>query len=121
MKLVFSIVAFVMFSFISIGSKAQTTAGSQTMIYVELSQLTVDNFPSLFHKLKDNSAYELVESCVPAKVISVRLKNPQSNVAADFTNLKTILSTVGFSSAALLEGYGDADFVNRCQTARNRP
>jgi hypothetical protein len=121
MKLVFSIAALVLFSFISTGSNAQTTAGTPKMMYVELTQLTVDSYPALFHKLQDNATLELVESCVPAKVVSIRLKNPEAFVSSEFITLKSILVSAGFTSATLLEGFEDSDFMNRCQTARTRP
>jgi hypothetical protein len=121
MKLVFSIAAFLLFSFISFGSNAQTTAGTPKMMYVELNQLTVESYPALFHKLQDNAAFELVESCVPAKVVSIRLKNPQAAVSSEFLNLKSLLVSAGFTTSTLLETYEDSDFMNRCQTARTRP
>lgn len=110
---------------VAIAAIGQSTATAQSspsnMVYLELSQLTVANYPNLVEAFKAHPDFELMESCVPAKVTSIRVRNTQLSPSAIQSTLSNLLSQSGFSSVTPLLGFNDGQFLDRCKTARTRP
>jgi hypothetical protein len=101
----------------------QAVAQSSTpnVVYLELNQLTVGNYPTLVEAFKSHPDFELMESCVPAKVVSVRVRNTQLTGESIRTSLQNALTPKGFTSVTSLNGMNDSLFLDRCKTARTRP
>jgi hypothetical protein len=118
MQKTLALVAFVCF-FVSITtSYAQTSPTQDGIIYIDCSNLTADNYGKLFKEFQNNSQFELGEACVPAKVISVKIKDKSLTGAKAFEAFQSKTSTFGLGSLKHLSDFNDERFMSRCQAAR---
>jgi len=100
-------------------SYAQQAPSTGKLIYVELSELSVETYESYYATMKANSDFEMVETCIPAKVAVIRVKNPSnSGIQADFDKVTPILRGAQFTSIKLLETFNDERFMEKCKAAR---
>lgn len=118
MQKTLALVAFVCFLLSTKPFLAQSNPNEDGIIYVDCSALNTENYSKLSKQLKDNSQFELGEVCVPAHVISLRIKDRNVTEAQGFEAFKSKFSTLGLGNLILLENYTDESFINRCKAAR---
>lgn len=103
--------------FISNEVPAQTTVSQDRLIYIESAELNTESFGKIVHALKGNSEIEVGEACVPAHIMSIRIKTntvSSEKAAGEFkSRTNEILKTV-----SILENYNDEIFMSRCSAAR---
>ena len=98
---------------------AQQTQASGKLIYLELSELSVDTYVELHKEFASHPNFELVESCVPAKLVVVRVKNPNAiDASKDMEQIRAILRAARFNYVTQLDSYNDELFMNKCKAAR---
>lgn len=98
---------------------AQQTQASGKLIYLELSELSVDTYDEFYAALKASSNFESVETCIPAKIAVIRVKTPSNaGVTSDFEQLSAIIRGAQFTSIKMLESFNDERFMEKCKAAR---
>jgi hypothetical protein len=103
----------------TLSASSQTTASTPVLVYFELPSLSVENYPAFMDVLSKSTSFESKETCTPAKVAVVRLKNGRPEEAARASELLlSELSKAGFSNAKRLPAFNDKAFMEKCQAAR---
>jgi hypothetical protein len=110
-----AICAFMLLIF-SNSSFAQS-ASTPSIMYIECSAITPEKYGALLTSLKNNPDFEVGEACVPAHVISIKLKT-DGNVQAQFNGFKNQTANVQLGEMKLLADYNDEKFMERCSAAR---
>lgn len=119
-KLSFIVLIAIVFGSISISAQSLYEQAGASRYYLEINDLTVENYPRLHLFFKNNNGFELVESCIPAHIISVKSKNGAILNTENFTGFSSELKTVtGLQNIALLENYNNDQFMGRCLSARS--
>ena len=85
-------------------------------IIVEVENLTPDLFRSYMLSSLENTEIEILESCVPAKLISITY-NGNSNETEE-TVLQYFSQFQNSGSVKILNDYTMIEFTNKCQQAR---
>lgn len=109
-----AVVVMLAFAF-STDSHAQTQANQ--VLYVQLNQLSVENYPALVEAFKNRTDITLSESCIPAKVISVKASSTLPAQEA-YQRITQAIAPKGFSSVLNLTDFNDQLFMERCSSAR---
>lgn len=105
-------------SFSTTSSFAQTASPIE-IIYIESNQLTPEVYGELLNKFKNDPVFEISEACVPAHVLSVKIKTSGENTkSAIFNAFKQKASNTSLTELSLLEDYNDEKFMTRCSNAR---
>lgn len=110
-----AICAFIMLVF-STSTFAQSTS-TPSIMYIECSAITPEKYGALLTSLKNNPDFEVGEACVPAHVISIKLKK-EGNVQQQFNGFKAQTAAVQLGDLKLLADYNDDKFMDRCSQAR---
>ncbi len=118
MQKTLALVAFVCFFVFTKTSVAQSNPTKDGIIYVDCSNLNVDNYGKLFKEFQNNPQFEISEACVPAKVISVRVKDSNLSEIKAFEAFQTKTSKMELGTLTHLSDFNDEAFMSRCQAAR---
>lgn len=118
MQKTLALVAFVCFMLSAKPFLAQTNPIQDGIIYVDCSALNPENYGNLMKQFKENAQLELGEACVPAHIISIRVKDRNLSEAQGFEVFKAKASGLGLGNLNLLADYTDESFMNRCKAAR---
>ena len=118
MQKTLALVAFVCFFVSTTPSNAQSTPSQDGIIYIDCSNLNTDNYGKLFKEFQNNSQFELGEACVPAKVISIKIKDKSLTEAKAFEAFQSKTSNFGLGDLKHLPDFNDERFMSRCQAAR---
>lgn len=102
---------------LALSSESQAQTQANQMFYVQLNQLSVDNYPALVEAFKNRTDISLGESCIPAKVISVKATSGLSAQEA-YQRIAQAIAPKGFSSVENLTNFNDQLFMERCSSAR---
>lgn len=97
---------------------AQLNPTQDGIIYVDCSALNPENYGILMKQFKENPQLELGEACVPAHVLSVRIKDRNLTEAQGFEAFISKAAGLGLGDISLLADYTDESFMNRCKAAR---
>ncbi len=82
--------------------------------YLHIDNLTVENYPALYHGLKENPDFSLTSTCKPAKVTVIGLRSNAVDKSADFRDLEALLISLGFSGIREMENPGMESFEAEC-------
>lgn len=110
-----AICAFMLLIFSS-SSFAQSSSAPSIM-YIECSAITPEKYGALLTSLKNNPDFEVGEACVPAHVITIKLKHG-GNMEQQFNGFKSQTATLQLGEVKLLADYNDDKFMDRCSQAR---
>lgn len=110
-----AICAFMLLIFSS--SSFAQSASTPSIMYVECSAITPEKYGALLTSLKNNPDFEVGEACVPAHVISIKLKH-DGNVEQLFTGFKNQTASLQLGEVKLLADFNDDKFMERCSQAR---
>ncbi|MFZ4784803.1 MAG: hypothetical protein ACOYLH_04945 [Flavobacteriales bacterium] len=103
---------------LSYSANAQSTSTSNSnLMYVECSAITPEKYGELLTRLKNHPDFEVGEACVPAHVITLKLKH-SGDLNQLFSTFKTATSSVQLGEVKLLADFNDEKFMNRCSQAR---
>ena len=103
----------------SVLSYAQQTQSSGKLIYLELSELSVETYDDFYAAIKASSNFESVETCIPAKIAVIRVKTPSNaGVSKDFEQVTAVIRGASFTSIKMLESCNDDRFMEKCKEAR---
>ena len=91
---------------------------SAKSMFVEISNLQLDNFTTLFRAL-ENSPFETAGNCIPAHIVAFRLKTGVNPDEQTIAKLKIFLENNGFPNYKVLSGFTYEDFQNRWIEARS--
>ena len=118
MKNKITLVAICAFMFL-IFSNTSLAQGDSTpsIMYIECSAITPEKYGALLNSLKNNPDFEVGEACVPAHVISIKLKK-EGNTQQLFNGFKSQTASLQLGDVKLLADFNDDKFMERCSQAR---
>lgn len=97
---------------------AQSTASNSNLIYLECSKITPETYGAVLSRLKNDTNIELGEVCVPAHVITVRVKAGSTNSTQVVDSFKTKTNGIDLGEIKILSDFNDTKFMERCSAAR---
>lgn len=112
-----AICAFMLVCFSFAANAQSTSTPSSNLMYVECSAITPEKYGELLTRLKNHPDFEVGEACVPAHVITIKLKHA-GDVNQFFTSFKSNTTSIQLGEVKLLADYNDEKFMNRCSQAR---
>lgn len=105
-----------MFLIFSNSSFAQS-ASTPSIMYIECSAITPEKYGALLTSLKNNPDFEVGEACVPAHVITIKLKH-DGNLQQQFNGFIAQTASIQLGEVKLLADFNDEKFMDRCSQAR---
>lgn len=97
---------------------AQSTTSNSNLIYLECSKITPETYGSVLSRLKNDASIELGEVCVPAHVITIRIKSGSTNTTQVVNSFKTKTNGIELGEIKILSDFNDTKFMERCTAAR---
>jgi hypothetical protein len=97
---------------------AQSAASNQNLIYLECSKITPETYGAVLTRLKNDANLELGEVCVPAHVVTLRIKSGNNNASQLVESFKTKTNGIDLGEIKILPDFNDAKFMERCSAAR---
>jgi hypothetical protein len=115
----YAIVLVAMFfgSFTSYSQAIENHTVNDQQLFLNVDDLTVENYQELYRLMKPNTDYEIVYVCVPAKIVIIKSLT-FNDAGKAFTGVKALMSSVQIKAVSVAEGATIEQFYQKCQSTR---
>lgn len=105
----------------SVGISQNTNQNpSSTTFFVRIENLNVDNYPALYHAIKDDGRFKVENACVPAQILTIQVVGTQNaDMAKNMSDFQIIATNSQLAIPVILTDFNADRFLEACLAARN--